>query len=146
MPLTPPDTRTHRYQFQTGSLHTVSVRALCNGRRVCRLSVCPVTWLVSIHMMDTRLSPLASTHAQSDLSQISPNNRSHSSMYSSITHSVQSRVTVTSQKLSEIGAKFHRLYRKSGSPSKNVTSDFAPKVAKYPKSSHKLQNSAKWGS
>ena len=42
--------------------------------------------------------------------------------------------------LSEIGATFRRLYRKSGSPSKNMTSDFALEVAKYPKSS------PKWGS
>jgi len=41
---------------------------------------------------------------------------------------------VRCRKLSEIGAKFCRLYRKSGSPSKNMTSDFAREVAKYPKS------------
>jgi len=40
---------------------------------------------------------------------------------------------VRSQKLSEIGAKFRHLYRKSGSPSKNVTSDFEPEVDKNPK-------------
>jgi len=50
------------------------------------------------------------------------------------------------RKLSEIGAKFRRLYTKSGSPSKNMTSDFAPEVAKYLKSSSKTQNSPKWGS
>ena len=32
----------------------------------------------------------------------------------------------------EIGAKFRRPYRKSGSESKNMTSDFALEVAKYP--------------
>jgi len=40
---------------------------------------------------------------------------------------------------SDIGAKFRRLYRKSWSPSKNVTSDFALEVAKYPKSSPNLK-------
>jgi len=40
---------------------------------------------------------------------------------------------VRSQKLSEIGAKFRR---KSGSPSKNMTSDCAPEVAKSPKVAH----------
>ena len=50
---------------------------------------------------------------------------------------------VRSRKLSEIGAKFHRLYRKSGLPSKNMTSDFAPEVVKYPKSRPTLQNSQK---
>jgi len=40
---------------------------------------------------------------------------------------------VSSRKLSEIGAKFRRLCRKSGSPSKNMTSAFALEVAKYPK-------------
>ena len=53
---------------------------------------------------------------------------------------------VRCKKLSEIGAKFHCLCRKSGLPSKNMTSDFAPEVAKYPKSSPKLQNSPKLGS
>jgi len=66
--------------------HTVSVRAFCFSRRVCRLSV---------------------------PRQIS--------------------------KLSGIGAKFRRLNRKSGSPSKNMTSDIAPEVAKYLKSSPKPQ-------
>ena len=42
---------------------------------------------------------------------------------------------VRSRKLSEIGAKFRRLYGKSMSPSKNITSDFASEVAIYPKSS-----------
>jgi len=37
---------------------------------------------------------------------------------------------VRSRKLGEIGAKFRRLYRKSGSKSKNPTSDFASEVAK----------------
>jgi len=41
------------------------------------------------------------------------------------------------QKLSKISAKFHCLYRKSGSLSKNMMSDFAPEVAKYTKSSPK---------
>ena len=40
---------------------------------------------------------------------------------------------VRSRKLGEIGAKFRHLCRKSGS------SDFAPEVAKYPKSSLKLK-------
>jgi len=53
---------------------------------------------------------------------------------------------VRSPKRSEIGTKFRQLYRKSGSPSKNMMSNFAPKVAKYPKSSPKLQNSPKWRS
>jgi len=35
-------------------------------------------------------------------------------------------------KLREIRAKFHHLYKKSGSESKNMMSDFASKVAKYP--------------
>jgi len=43
---------------------------------------------------------------------------------------------IRSRKLSEIGAKFHHLCRKLGLPSKNMTSDFAPEVAKYPKSSY----------
>jgi len=43
---------------------------------------------------------------------------------------------VKSWKLSEIGTKFRHLCRKSGSPSKNMTSDFEPEVAKYPKSSY----------
>jgi len=41
---------------------------------------------------------------------------------------------VISRKLSEIGTKFRRLYRKSELSSKNMTSDFAPEVAKYPTS------------
>jgi len=48
-----------------------------------------------------------------------------------------------SRKLSEIGAKFHYHCRKSGLPSKNMKSDFAPEVARYLKSSPKPQNSAK---
>jgi len=36
---------------------------------------------------------------------------------------------IRSRKLSEICAKFRHLYRKSESPSKNMTSDFAPEVA-----------------
>ena len=40
------------------------------------------------------------------------------------------------KKLRDIGAKCRHLCRKSGSRSKNTTSDFAPKVAKYPKSSY----------
>jgi len=51
---------------------------------------------------------------------------------------------VRSRRLSEIGAKFRRLFRKSGSPSKNMTLDFAPEVAEYPESSPKPQNSPKW--
>jgi len=38
---------------------------------------------------------------------------------------------ITSRKLSEIGATFRRLYRKSGSLRKNMTSDFALEVANY---------------
>jgi len=41
---------------------------------------------------------------------------------------------VRSRKLSEMDAKFRHFYRKSGSPSKNMTSHFAPEVAKWPKS------------
>ena len=44
---------------------------------------------------------------------------------------------VRSWKLSKIGAKFCRLYRKSESPSKNMTPDFAPEVEENPKSSLK---------
>jgi len=44
---------------------------------------------------------------------------------------LQSRIR--SRKLSEIGVKFRHVHSKSGSPSKNMTSDFAPEVAKYPK-------------
>ena len=47
---------------------------------------------------------------------------------------------VRSRKLSEIDAKFRRLYRKSVSLSKNMTSSFAWEVAKYPKSSPKPHN------
>ena len=43
---------------------------------------------------------------------------------------------VRSQKLSEIGTKFCHLYRKLGLSSKNMMSDFATEVAKYPKSSY----------
>jgi len=39
-------------------------------------------------------------------------------------------------KLSKICAKFCHLYRKLGLPSKNMMSDFAPEVAKYPESSY----------
>jgi len=49
---------------------------------------------------------------------------------------------VISRKLSDIGSKFRRLYWKSGSPSKNMTSDFAAEVAKYPKVAQ-TQNSPK---
>ena len=49
-----------------------------------------------------------------------------------------------SGKLSEIGAKFRCLCKKSGLLSKNMVSDFAPVVvAKYPQSSPKPQNSPK---
>ena len=40
---------------------------------------------------------------------------------------------VRSLKLCEMDAKFRHLYRKSWSESKNMTSDFVPEVAKYPK-------------
>ena len=40
---------------------------------------------------------------------------------------------VRSRKISEMGSKFRYFYRKSGSPSKIVTPDFAPEVAKCPK-------------
>jgi len=46
-------------------------------------------------------------------------------------------------KKSETGAELHLLYRKLGLPSKHMTSDFAPEVAKYPKNSFKPQNSPK---
>ena len=39
---------------------------------------------------------------------------------------------VRSQKLSEIGVKYRRLYRKLEAPNKNMTSDFAQEVVKYP--------------
>jgi len=39
---------------------------------------------------------------------------------------------IRSRKLSAVGAKFRHLCRKSGPPSKNMTSDFALEVAKYP--------------
>jgi len=47
---------------------------------------------------------------------------------------------IKSRKLSEIGAKFHHLDSKSGSPNKNMTSYFVPEVANYPRSSHNPQN------
>jgi len=54
---------------------------------------------------------------------------------------------VRSRKLHDIHAKFRHSHGKSGSPSKNMTSDFAsdfaPELAKYTKRSHKPQNSAK---
>ena len=40
--------------------------------------------------------------------------------------------------------KFRHIYRKSGLPSKNTMSDFASEVAKYPESSPKPENSAKY--
>jgi len=49
---------------------------------------------------------------------------------------------IRSQQLSETGAKFCCLYRKSGSPSKSMMSE----LATYPKSNSKSQNSPKWGS
>jgi len=42
-----------------------------------------------------------------------------------------------------ISVKFHRPYRKSGLPSKNMMSDFVLELAKYPKRSRKPQNSSK---
>jgi len=48
-------------------------------------------------------------------------------------------------KLNMMGEKFGRLYRKSESPNKNMTSDFPPEVAKYPKSSPKPPNTPKMG-
>jgi len=53
---------------------------------------------------------------------------------SSVCLSVVCLSRIISPKLNETGVKFHRLYRKSGSPSKNMTSNFAPEVAKYAKS------------
>ena len=47
---------------------------------------------------------------------------------------------VRSRKLSKIGVKFRRLYRKLRSPNKNMMPDFAPEVAKYSKSSPKPPN------
>jgi len=44
-----------------------------------------------------------------------------------------------SRLLSKVGAKFRHPNRKSGSPSKNMTSDFAPEVAKYPQNPQKTQ-------
>jgi len=38
-----------------------------------------------------------------------------------------------------MGAKFRRLYKKPGSESKNMTSDFVPEVAKYPPKPQKPQ-------
>jgi len=51
--------------------------------------------------------------------------------------------SIISRKLSEISAKFRHRCRISGSPSKNMTSDFAPEVAKCLKSSPKPQNSVR---
>ena len=50
---------------------------------------------------------------------------------------------VRSRKLGETSAKFRHSYTKSTSESKNMTSDFAPEVAKYPKKP-KPPNSPKW--
>ena len=53
---------------------------------------------------------------------------------------------IRSQKLSKISAKFCRLHRKLGLPSKNMMSYFAPEVAKYSKRSPKpkiVQNSVR---
>ena len=61
-------------------------------------------------------------------------------LYETVVASVISLARIRSRKLSEIGAKFRCLRRKSGSPSKNVTSDFASEVAKYAKSGPKPQN------
>ena len=61
-----------------------------------------------------------------------PNRSSASSMvmkWSSVTSVC--RLSVCPASDLETGAKFRRLYRKSGSPSENTTSDFAPEVAKY---------------
>jgi len=44
-------------------------------------------------------------------------------------------------KLSKTDAKFHHIYRKSGSLSTNMMSDFAPEIAKYHKSSPNPPNS-----
>jgi len=46
--------------------------------------------------------------------------------------SVVSLSLVSSRKLHKIRAKFHHPYNKSGSKSKNMTSDFASEVANYP--------------
>lgn len=43
-----------------------------------------------------------------------------------------------SRQVSDAGVKFH-LYRKSGSPTKNITLDFAPEVVIYPKSNSEIQ-------
>jgi len=53
---------------------------------------------------------------------------------------------VRSRKLCKIRTKFCHLYKKSWLESKNMTSDFAPELDKYPKSSPKSPNSPKWGS
>jgi len=50
---------------------------------------------------------------------------------------------VRSRKLREIRAKCRHPHGKSGSESKNMTSDFASEVAKYPKRSLRPQNSVK---
>jgi len=68
--------------------------------------------------------------------------RSICHLFVSLSVSVICLSRIISRKLSEIGAKFCRLCRKSGSPSKNVTSAFAPEIAKYP--NHKIdQNSVR---
>ena len=55
-------------------------------------------------------------------------------------HLYSRRVCPTSDlKNKAIGTKFCRLHKKSESPSKNMMSDFAPEIAKYPKSSSKPQ-------
>jgi len=55
-------------------------------------------------------------------------------------HVCRLSLCVRSRKLSDIGMKFRHLYCKLGSLSKNMTSDFAPEVAKYSKSTPKPQN------
>jgi len=58
--------------------------------------------------------------------------------------SVCSLSRVRSRKLGTICAEFHYLYKKSGSESKNMTSDFAQEVSKYPQNSpNSLDNQAR---
>jgi len=112
-------------------------------------------WQYWQHWAEHRSSPTASpNHTQQLLCAHSAATTTTNYYYHSHTLSVRAfcnvcRVCLScirSRKLSELDTKFCCLYRKLRSPSKNMTSDFAPEVAKYPKSSPKPQNSRKWGS
>ena len=61
----------------------------------------------------------------------------------SVATSVVRLSRVTSRKLSEIGTKFRHPHRKSGSESKNMSSNFAPEEAKWPQNRPKNHNSVK---